>query len=64
MIDTNSATRDVKLLGDDGTRSVSLSDTLVVPDAAMSLMYVPTFFKKEIGVLFKPGYDIFFDILY
>lgn len=47
----------------DDVRSVSLSDTLIVPDAGMSLMSVRALVNKNTSVLFMPGHAVMFDIL-
>lgn len=63
MKSTHTGTRKVSLCGDGEVRAVSLSNTLVVPDAGMSLMSVPALVKKNIAVLFRPGYAVLFDLL-
>lgn len=54
--------RKVRWQGADGPVTVSLTDTLVAPDAAMSLLSVPALAKKEIAVLFLPDKAILFDL--
>lgn len=47
---------------DDGDRRISLSDILVVLDASMNLMSIPALVRKEIAVLFMPGYATLLNI--
>lgn len=54
--------RKIDLQTDDGPQRLSLSNTLVVPDAGLSLLSVPALVKKDIGVLFMPEYAILIDL--
>lgn len=54
--------RKVLWQGANGPVPVLLTDTLVAPDAAMSLLSVPALTKKDIAVLFLPDKAILFDI--
>lgn len=54
--------RKVRWQGADGPVTVSLTDTLIAPDATLSLLSVPALTKKDIAVLFLPGKAILFDI--
>lgn len=54
--------RKVRWKGADGPVTVSLTDTLVAPDAVMSLLSVPALAKKEIAVLFLLDKAILFDL--
>lgn len=45
-----------------GTQKVSLSETLVVPDASMGLLSVPALTRKDVGVLLMPGFVILYDL--
>ena len=60
---THMGVRKVQMRSGQRSCTVSLSNNLIVPDAAMSLMSVPALVKKEIGVLFMPGYAVLFDLL-
>lgn len=60
---TNNGKRDFTLLGDDGTRSVSLWDTIVLPNSAIRMIYVSALVKKYVGVPFITEYPILFDLL-
>lgn len=55
--------RKVTFMTDNGPQKVSLSKTLVVPDAGMSLLSVPALTKKDIGVFFMPGFAVLYDLL-
>lgn len=59
---THSGVRKVRMQSDNGVRAVSLSKTLLVPGAGMSLMSVPALVEKGIGVLFLPGFAVMFDL--
>lgn len=54
--------RKVKFMADDGPHKISLSKTLVVPNAGMSLLSVPALTKKDIGVFFMPGFAVMYDL--
>ena len=47
-------TRTVQWYSDSGPQRVHLSQTLVAPQMAMSLLSVPAFVRKNISVLFIP----------
>lgn len=49
----------VKSQPPDGVKDVHLSETLFVPDLAMSLLSVPALVRKKIGVMFLPGKAVF-----
>ena len=53
--------RPVTWQGDNGPIEVTLSDTLVTPDAAVSLLSVPALVNKGIAVLFMPGKAVLID---
>lgn len=59
---THKGIRKVDFPTGDGAQKLSLSDTLVVPDAVMSLVSVPSLVKKDIGVLFTPSRAVLFDL--
>lgn len=59
---THSGVRKVRIQSEDGVRAVSLTDTLLVLDAGMSLMSVLALVYKGIGVLFLPGFAVMFDL--
>lgn len=55
-------TRKVSFKGESYERKVCLSDTLVVPEAGMSLLSVASLTRKHVGVLFMPGFAVLFDL--
>lgn len=55
--------RKVSFATDAGPRKVSLSETIVVPDAGMSLLSVPSLVQKNIGLIFMPRRAVLFDLL-
>lgn len=55
-------TRMVKWFGDGGSMNVHLSETLVVPDMALSLLSVPALTTTKISVLFMPGKAFLVDL--
>lgn len=63
MRTTHSGVLKVQMSSEKGIRWVSLSNDLVVSDAGMNLMTVSALVKKEIGLLFMPGYAVLFDLL-
>ena len=52
---TAKGTRSLNWKTDEGDRVLHLSNTLVAPQAAMSLLSIPSLVKKNIAVLFLPG---------
>lgn len=59
---SHSGIRKVSFGTDDGIQNVSLSNTLVVPDAGMSLLSVPDLTLRGIGELFMPGFGVLYDL--
>lgn len=57
-----SGVRKVDIHSDEGRQWISLIKTLVVPGAGMSLMSVPAFVKKDVGVLLMRKYDVLLDL--
>lgn len=55
--------RKVSFATDSGRRKVSLSNTLGVPNAGMSLLSVPSLVQKNIGLMFMPRRAVLFDLL-
>ena len=55
--------RKVTIATDGSPRKASLSDTVVVLNAGMSLLPVPSLVRKDIGVLFMPKKAVLFDLL-
>ena len=62
MNGTARGTREVRWVTENGTSKVSLSNTIVVPNAAMSLLSVPSLVNKNIAVMFLPGKAILIDL--
>ena len=62
IVATSKGVRSVQFSTDDGSTKVSLSDTLIVPNASLSLLSVPALVNKGIGVLFMPGKAILSDL--
>ena len=54
--------RTVQWQTQDGLDDVHLSETLIVPNLAMSLLSVPALVRKNIGVAFLPGKAILIDL--
>ena len=59
---TAKGTRSLNWKTDEGDRVLHLSNTLVAPQAAMSLLSIPSLVKKNIAVLFLPGKALFIDL--
>lgn len=59
---TEKGTRTVKWKTSHGKRGIHLSNTLVVPSLAMSLLSVPSLLEKNIGVLFLPSKAVLIDL--
>lgn len=53
--------REVRMQGGDGLVTVSVTDTLLAPDAGMSLLLVSAIAKNDIVVLFLPKKPILFN---
>lgn len=54
--------RTVRWMTDDGQDAVHLSETLVIPTLASSLLSVPALVNKNISVLFLPGQALLVDL--
>lgn len=55
-------TRTVQWITDSGRESVHLSNTLICPDVAISLLSVPALVNKNIAVMFLPGAGFLVDL--
>ena len=59
---TEKGDRRVQWAGEDGPRTIRLSETLIADDIAISLLSVPALVNKGIGVIFLPGKAMFVDL--
>lgn len=59
---TAKGTRSLNWKTHEGERVLHLSNTLVAPQAAMSLLSIPSLVNKNIAVLFLPGKALFIDL--